>query len=62
VVSDLQARKAVLEDEPQKTFADQQRVRENMKALLQGYTRQLNERENRLGTLSAEGGQVRRRW
>jgi len=53
-----------------KIFDDQQRLRENMKALkgsaeekalLERYTRQLNEQENRLETLRQESRQLEAR-
>jgi hypothetical protein len=62
-ISDLDDKKTALEDEMTKIFDDQQRLRENMKALkgsaeekvlLQRYTQQLNEQENRLEALRKE--------
>jgi Carboxypeptidase regulatory-like domain len=67
VVAGLDDRHSILEDESQTIFDDQQRLRENMKALkgsaeekalLQRYTRQLDEQENRLETLRKEMAQV----
>jgi predicted nucleic acid-binding Zn-ribbon protein len=63
VVDDLDTRKSARDDETQKIFDDQQRLRENMKALkgsaeeralLQRYTRQLDDEENRLDALKKE--------
>ncbi len=63
VVAALEAKKDALDTENQKIFDDQERLRENMKALkgspeekslLQRYTRQLNEQEDRLEALSKE--------
>jgi len=59
----LNSRKNARDGETQKIFDDQQRLRENIKALkgtpeekalLQRYTQQLNDQENRLGTLGKE--------
>jgi hypothetical protein len=67
VVSDLNDRKSALEDETSKIYDDQQRLRENMKALkgsaeekvlLQRYTRQLNDQEDRLEALGKESKQL----
>lgn len=67
VLADLHARKSARQEEAEKIFDDQQRVRENMKALkgspeekalLQRYTKQLTEQENRLETLGVEGKQL----
>lgn len=63
VVEDLQAKKQALEAESSKIYDDQERLRENMKALkgsieektlLQRYTRQLNDQETRLDALKKE--------
>jgi len=63
VVSSLEAQKSDRDDETTKIFDDQQRLRENMKALkgsaeekvlLQRYTRQLNDQEDRLEALKKE--------
>ncbi|MGA3026215.1 MAG: carboxypeptidase regulatory-like domain-containing protein, partial [Bryobacteraceae bacterium] len=63
VVDNLDTQKSAREDETQKIFDDQQRLRENMKALkgspeekalLQRYTRQLDEEENGLDALKKE--------
>jgi hypothetical protein len=63
VVSDLEGQASEREDETTKIFDDQQRLRENMKALkgsaeekvlLQRYTRQLNDQEDRLEALKKE--------
>jgi len=63
VVADLDAKKDECESQMEKIFDDQQRLRENMKALkgsaeekalLQRYTQQLNEQENRLDSLRKE--------
>jgi hypothetical protein len=62
-VSDLDEQKTAREDEQSKIYDDQQRLRENMKALngspeekalLQRYTRQLNGQEDRLEALKKE--------
>jgi hypothetical protein len=62
-VSDLDEQKAAREEEQSKIYDDQQRLRENMKALkgspeekalLQRYTRQLNDQEDRLEALKKE--------
>jgi len=62
-VSDLDEKKNARDDETQKIFDDQQRLRENIKALkgtpeekplLQRYTQQLNDQESRLATLQKE--------
>jgi hypothetical protein len=62
-VSDLDEKKTARDEETQKIFDDQQRLRENIKALkgtpeekplLQRYTQQLNDQENRLATLQKE--------
>ena len=63
----VESKKSDREDEMEKIFDDQQRLRENMKALkgsaeekalLQRYTQQLNEQENRLETLRKESQQL----
>ena len=63
VISDLEEKKNARDEEMQKIFDDQQRLRENMKALkgsaeekalLQRYTGQLNGQENRLDSLRKE--------
>jgi hypothetical protein len=63
VVSDLSDQASEREDDTTKIFDDQQRLRENMKALkgsaeekvlLQRYTRQLNDQEDRLEALKKE--------
>jgi len=63
VVSDLDDKKMERDDEQQQIFDDQQRLRENMKSLkgsaeekklLERYTEQLNEQENRLDALRKE--------
>ena len=62
-VSDLDDQKTAREEEQSKIYDDQQRLRENMKALkgspeekalLQRYTRQLNDQEDRLEALKKE--------
>jgi hypothetical protein len=62
-IDDLDTQKSERESEVEKIFDDQQRLRENMKALkgtaeekalLQRYTRQLNEQEDRLDALKKE--------
>jgi septal ring factor EnvC (AmiA/AmiB activator) len=66
-IAALEAQKSNRDDETQKIFDDQQRLRENMKALkgspeekalLQRYTQQLNEQENRLAALQNETDQL----
>src|SRR5205807_1420882 len=63
VVADLDSRKEDRESQMNKIFDDQQRLRENMKALkgsaeekalLQRYTQQLNDQETHLETLRRE--------
>lgn len=63
VVADLEEQKEAREHDTEAIFDDQQRLRENMKALkgsaeekslVQRYTKQLNEQENRLETLRKE--------
>ena len=63
VVASIDSQKAAREEESNKIYDDQQRLRENMKALkgsveeralLQRYTKQLNDQENRLEQLSKE--------
>jgi predicted RNase H-like nuclease (RuvC/YqgF family) len=67
VVETLGDRSSHNDDETQQIFDDQQRLRENMKALkgspeekalLQRYTQQLNEEENRLEALRRENTQI----
>src|SRR5258708_34740179 len=67
VVADVDSKKEDRESQMNKIFDDQQRLRENMKALkgsaeekalLQRYTQQLNEQENRLETLRKESQQL----
>jgi septal ring factor EnvC (AmiA/AmiB activator) len=62
-VSELVEKKDARDDETSKIFDDQQRLRENIKALkgtaeekplIQRYTQQLNEQENRLEVLKNE--------
>jgi hypothetical protein len=66
-IAALDAQKEEREGEMNKIFDDQQRLRENMKALkgspeekalLQRYTQQLNEQETRLDTLRKEAAQL----
>jgi hypothetical protein len=63
VVSELESQKAALDAEFQKIYDDQERLRENMKALkgsaeekslLQRYTKELDTQESRLDTLRKE--------
>jgi DNA repair exonuclease SbcCD ATPase subunit len=63
VIDNLEEQKDAREIQMSQIFDDQQRLRENMKALkgsaeekalLQRYTQQLNEQENRLATLRSE--------
>jgi len=67
VIAGLDARKEEADSQMSKIFDDQQRLRENMKALkgsaeekalLQRYTQQLNEQENRLEALRKESQQL----
>jgi hypothetical protein len=67
VIADLESQKEARDSQMEKIFDDQQRLRENMKALkgsaeekalLERYTRQLNEQENRLETLRKESQQL----
>jgi hypothetical protein len=67
VIAELESQKEDREGQMGKIFDDQQRLRENMKALkgsaeekalLQRYTQQLNEQENRLETLRKESQQL----
>ena len=67
VVSDLDDKKDNLEEEMKQIFDDQQRLRENIKSLkgspeekqlLQRYTKQMDEQENRLAALRKEIEQV----
>jgi hypothetical protein len=62
-IADLNEKKTARDEETEKIFDDQQRLRENIKALkgtpeekplLQRYTQQLNEQENRLAALQKE--------
>jgi hypothetical protein len=66
-IGELEARNSELEDETSKIFDDQQRLRENMKALkgsqdekalVQRYTGQLHEQENRLEGIRKESKQL----
>jgi len=66
VIDDLDAMKNIREGEMEKIFDDQQRLRENIKALkgtpeekalLERYTRQLNQQESRLEVLRKESEQ-----
>jgi chaperonin cofactor prefoldin len=66
-ISELEARKEARDDETTKIFDDQQRLRENLKALkgsaeekalLQRYTQQLNDQETRLEALRKEMAQL----
>jgi hypothetical protein len=70
VVGAIQAKADALEEESRGIFDDQQRLRENMKALkgsaeekalLQRYTRQLNDQEDRLESLKKEIKQLESR-
>jgi hypothetical protein len=67
VIADLSAQQEARESEQKRIFNDQQRLRENLKALkgsadekalIQRYTQQLNEQENRLETLKKESAQI----
>ncbi|HUJ49978.1 MAG TPA: carboxypeptidase regulatory-like domain-containing protein, partial [Bryobacteraceae bacterium] len=67
VIAGLDSQKEARESEMNQIFDDQQRLRENMKALrgsaeekalLQRYTQQLNEQENRLAVLRKESEQL----
>jgi hypothetical protein len=67
VVREIESQKSAREDETSKIFDDQQRLRENMKALkgsaeekalLQRYTQQLNTQESRLEALKKESKQL----
>lgn len=67
VIADLNAQQDTRESEQKEIFDDQQRLRENLKALkgsadekalIQRYTQQLNEQENRLETLKKESAQI----
>ena len=69
VVSELDGRKDARDEEMKKIFDDQQRLRENMKALkgsseekllVQRYTQQLNEQETRLERLGKEMEQIQK--
>ncbi len=66
-IADLDSKKEESDGQIEKIFDDQQRLRENMKALkgsaeekalLQRYTQQLNEQENRLEALRKESQQL----
>lgn len=67
VIADLDSQKEDRDGQMEKIFDDQQRLRENMKALkgsaeekalLQRYTQQLNDQENRLEALRKESAQL----
>ena len=67
VVAEFDSEKENRDGQMEKIFDDQQRLRENMKALmgsaeekalLQRYTQQMNEQENRLETLRKESQQL----
>ena len=69
VVSELDSRKEARDEEMKKIFDDQQRLRENMKALkgsseeklvVQRYTQQLNDQETRLEKLGKEMEQIQK--
>jgi hypothetical protein len=69
-IADLDSKKEESDGQMEKIFDDQQRLRENMKALkgsaeekalLQRYTQQLNEQENRLEALRRESQQLEAR-
>ncbi len=66
-VESLESQHQENEDEIHKIYDDQQRIRENLKALtdsanekalVQRYTKQLDEQENRLEALRREGAQL----
>jgi chaperonin cofactor prefoldin len=66
-VENLEAQHEEREDEIHKIYDDQQRIRENLKALtdsanekalVQRYTKQLDDQENRLDTLRRESAQI----
>ena len=70
VIDDLNHQKGAREAQMNQIFDDQQRLRENMKALrgsaeekalLQRYTQQLNDQENRLATLRRESDDLEAR-
>jgi chromosome segregation ATPase len=70
VVSELENQITAREDQTEKIFDDQQRLRENIKALkgsaeekslLQRYTRQLDAQETRLEALKKESEQLEER-
>lgn len=70
VVDDIEAQKSERDDESEKIFDDQQRLRENMKALkgspeekalLQRYAQQLDAQETRLAALRRETAQLETR-
>ena len=67
MIDNLEEQKDAREMQMSQIFDDQQRLRENMKALkgsaeekalLQRYTQQLNEQENRLATLRTESADL----
>jgi len=67
VIQEIESQKNAREEETSKIFDDQQRLRENMKALrgsaeekalLQRYTQQLNTQESRLEALKKESAQL----
>src|SRR5207249_8326599 len=67
VVSELEDQQSAREEEMKKIFDDQERLRENLKALkgsseekmlVQRYTQQLNEQETRLEKLRQEKGRL----
>ena len=67
VIAGLESQNSSREDETKSIFDDQQRLRENIKALkgtpeekslLQRYTQQLNDQETRLATLQKESSQL----
>jgi hypothetical protein len=69
VVAELDSKKDALDEEMKKIFDDQQRLRENMKALkgsseekllVQRYTQQLNEQETRLDRLGKETERIQK--
>ena len=70
-VEDLDGRRSALAEEKQQIFDDQQRLRENLKALkgtaeeralVQRYTQQLNEQESRLEALRKQAQQLNTEW
>jgi len=67
IIADLDSKKEECDDQIEKIFDDQQRLRENMKALkgsaeekalLQRYTQHLDQQENRLAALRKESEQL----